>query len=601
MRRIRPMAVSLAFVLVASACGGGGDGALADPVEDARPDTVVSEAEQQEDAGREASATSEAEPRQDAPSGTSASTEAEPQEAAQADTLAEQVQLGNRSEWCADMEAVWDAFDGARTDLIAAETRHQDAVDGAEEDLRQAQDAHDAAEVVAVRDLVEAHRFYVGDADNDDDDDDTLVVAFARAWEALIAVSPQVREAAAEFEAADMEAHLQHIEKISQHLREVREVYSWPSEMNMLGSAFDYAQGAIARAERAGVNAADITALRGAFNTARSGSFDADHARQLVIIEAEKARQAGVIPSAAAAADAAGDAEYAAERAVKTLTHNTRETAAAYFDAGDAADAGNAEAALAAATTAIGHLEAAYGADDALSDAVTAAEQALYDAQAAQRSPQSVIDAARDAFTAAIFEVSAGIPDEAIAIAEQAGADPAGIATLRDAVKARFIAFLEASDARRASVREAEDTRRDSGAARSSAEIAEDTLQANHAAIAALQTLDSRYYNGIYPAKQNTASAETAEDALAAASTAVEHLLVIVDAYDAWKDAFAAVEIAAEDARVASLPQDVVDASEAAGASPYDARDTFTTSIKEALSDADAYAAFREPIQESCQ
>ena len=600
MRRIRPMAVSLAFVLVASACGGGGDGAPADPVEDAPPDTAASEAEPQEDAGREASATSEAEPRRDDPSGTSTTSQAEPQEAAVANPEAEpvQVQLGDRFGWCADVQAVWDAFDGARGDLIAAEARHQDAVDGAEEDLRQAQDAYDAAEVVAVRDLVEAHRYYVGDAGNDDD---TLVVAFARAWEALIAVSPQVREAAAEFEAADMEAHLQRIEEISQHLREVREVYSWPSEMNMLGSAFDYAQGAIARAERAGVNLADMAALRDAFNAARSSSFDADHARQLVIIEAEKARQAGVIPSAAAAADAAGDAEYAAERAVKTLTHNTRETAAAYFDAGDAADAGNAEAALAAATTAIGHLEAAYGADDALSDAVTAAEQALYDAQAAQRSPQSVIDAARDAFTAAIFEVSAGIPDEAIAIAEQAGADPAGIATLRDAVKARFIAFLEASDARRASVREADDTRRESGAARSAAEIAEDALQANHAAIAALQTLDSRYYNGIYPAKQNTASAETAEDALAAASTAVEHLLVIVDAYDAWKDAFAAVEIAAEDARVASLPQDVVDASEAAGASPYDARDAFTTSIKQALSDADAYAAFREPIKESCQ
>ena len=68
-------------------------------------------------------------------------------------------------------------------------------------------------------------------------------------------------------------------------------------------------------------------------------------------------------------------------------------------------DAGNAEAALDSATTAIDHLRNAWAADDALSDAVAAAEQALYDAQAAQQSPQSVIATARDAFATTITEV----------------------------------------------------------------------------------------------------------------------------------------------------------------------------------------------------
>ena len=119
----------LAFALMAAACGGGRDSAPADPVEDARPDTVASEAEQQEDAGREAPATSEAEQRQDAPSGTTTTSQAEPQEAAVANTDAEpmQVRLGDRFGWCADVQATWDAFDGARAELVAAEARHRDA------------------------------------------------------------------------------------------------------------------------------------------------------------------------------------------------------------------------------------------------------------------------------------------------------------------------------------------------------------------------------------------------------------------------------------------------------------------------------------------
>ena len=208
--------------------------------------------------------------------------------------------------------------------------------DAAEEDLRLAQGAYDAAQADVASDLVEAHRFYVGEADNDDE---TLIAAFARAWEALIDVSPQAREAAAEFENIDLapeqvEAHLQHIEEVSQRLGNWRSIYRWYGEVAGLSNSYDYAQGAITKAERVGVNAADLTALSDAIDNTRTESFARDDTRQLAVIEAEDARQAGAIRSVAAAAAAVDEAEHAAARALKTLEHNVRESAAAYFDVG---------------------------------------------------------------------------------------------------------------------------------------------------------------------------------------------------------------------------------------------------------------------------
>ena len=406
MPRNRLIFTVLAFVLVAGACGGD-DSDPADPVEDARPDTASAEAEPQQDAGREASATSEAEQRQDAPSGTTTTSQAEPQEAAVANPEAEpvQVRLGDRFEWCADVQAVWDAFDGARAELAAAEARHQEAGDAAEEDLRLAQDAYGAAEARAVSELSEAYRLYLGEADSGED---TFSAAFARAWEALIDSSPQVREAAAGFENADMdeaqiEAHRRDTEEVFQRVRDLRDFHSSKVYGDFADSAREFSRGAINIAERAGVSSVDIAALRDAM---RAGLDEYMNVviRRLAASEAEESVQAGVTQNAAEAADAAQVAENAAIRAGKTLLHNTREAAAAKRDAADAADAADAEAALAAATRAVDHLLAALDAEDALENGAIAAEEAFNDASAAQQSPQSVLDAARDAFTTSIKE-----------------------------------------------------------------------------------------------------------------------------------------------------------------------------------------------------
>ena len=412
MPRNRFFAAALAFALMAAACGGGRDSAPADPVEDARPDTVASEAEQQEDAGREAPATSEAEQRQDAPSGTSAPTEAEPQVAAVANPEAEpvQVRLGDRFEWCSDVQVVWDAFDGARAGLVAAEARHQDAGDAAEEDLRLAQDAYDAAGADAASDLIEAHRFYIGGADGDDE---TLVAAFARAWEALIDVSPQAREAAAIFENTDVddervEAHLQHIEGVFKRIREWREFYELPTELQVIVpplSALDFSEWAIDDAERAGASAADVAALREQRQDARDEYDSGYEVRHRVGIKAGAARMLGVIPTAAAAAEAVDAAESAARATTGPIDDNTRAAYAAHQDASAAADAEDAEAALAAAIRAVEHVLVVIDATSALLEAALAAEQARLNAYAAEQSPQSVIDTARDAFATSITEV----------------------------------------------------------------------------------------------------------------------------------------------------------------------------------------------------
>ena len=388
----RLAAASLVVVLAASACGDGSGNIPAEPVED----------------GPSGSAVPEVEAQIDAPPGTSSTMRVELEESAEPNTTPkpETATGPERHPWCGDMQAVWDVFDRAQADLVAAEARHQEVGDAAADGLHLAQGAYDAAEAVAVRHLLDAHRSHAGEADNDE----TLIAAFARAWEALIGVSPQAQEAAAGFESIDVDsergqAHLRRIEEISQGLTGLRAAYSGSGELNVLGWTLENAYGAITSAERAGVAASDIAALWDAVDGARDQFIAGGDARRLGVIEAEQARQAGAIPSAAAAAEAAEDAEHAAERVVQTLEQIRVESLDAYIDAHDAAASGNTEAVLAAAATSIDRLNAAYDADSALSDAVSAAEQALLDGQAAVLSPQTVINTARDAFASAVTGV----------------------------------------------------------------------------------------------------------------------------------------------------------------------------------------------------
>ena len=206
----------------------------------------------------------------------------------------------------------------------------------------------------------------------------------------------------------------------------------------------------------------------------------------------------------------------------------------------------------------------------------------------------------RDGGPSFLLEVGDRITGRAIGAAEQAGADPADLDALRDSIQMRKEAFWAASDARRAVEREADEQRR-SGVTRLPEEIALDAGEANNRAIAAFQAMEHEYFNGVYPEQQNAAGAATAEDALAAASRAVEHLLAIFDGYDAWLEGFLIAETAAEDARVTPLSQDAVDASEVTRALLDAASASFAESTEAAVSDAEAHAAFKRSFEESCQ
>ncbi len=104
------MLAILAAMLVAPGCGGGEDRAPADPVEDAGPHGAASDVETAGDTSP------------DAP----ASLEADPGENVVAD--APRVQLGDRFSWCASVQALWDAEDGARADTEATAAAHSDAM-----------------------------------------------------------------------------------------------------------------------------------------------------------------------------------------------------------------------------------------------------------------------------------------------------------------------------------------------------------------------------------------------------------------------------------------------------------------------------------------
>ncbi|MYA16788.1 MAG: hypothetical protein F4Z28_08465 [Gammaproteobacteria bacterium] len=183
MSRTGVMLAFLAVMLVAPGCGGGEDRAPADPVEDAGPDGAASDVETAGDTS------------QDAP----ASLEADLGGNVVAD--APRVQLGDRFSWCAKVQALWDAEDGARAETEATAAVHWDAVgilEAATDDLDRAE-AQEAVEQ-ALGDHSRARTHYgharslaAGLFDGEstllvgDPRDATLQVALERAFEAFLA------------------------------------------------------------------------------------------------------------------------------------------------------------------------------------------------------------------------------------------------------------------------------------------------------------------------------------------------------------------------------------------------------------------------------
>ena len=212
---------TLVFVLVAAACGGGDDSDLADGAADERPETFTTSGAGQEgspEVSSEADATTDGEEMDsaapdtaseaaplDSPSGT------EPQDSSQP-----VVRLGNRFEWCADVQTVWDAYDEALATFQVSEAALQEAqaaFDAATDELDRAevsgvldiaaashtgaQDALDRAWGRAARYLAETRqianreRMHQASA-NVVRGDETFQIAVDRAWEALLGADSEL-------------------------------------------------------------------------------------------------------------------------------------------------------------------------------------------------------------------------------------------------------------------------------------------------------------------------------------------------------------------------------------------------------------------------
>ena len=157
---------TLAFVVVASACGGDDPGDSADPEEDARPSVVAPETGQQ---------------------GTD-----------QPGTVSELVviRLGNRFEWCRDIQIVWDTHDPALVELrrVNAERQNaQEAYESATDQLDKAEarilvDAADAAFSKARNNYEQAARNALHQIDRTRETYGSSPedIAYQRAWSALL-------------------------------------------------------------------------------------------------------------------------------------------------------------------------------------------------------------------------------------------------------------------------------------------------------------------------------------------------------------------------------------------------------------------------------
>ena len=186
MRRTGLTRALLVLVLLAAACGGGEDTDTGDQT--------------------------------NAPSAISGMPEDEPRDSEQADTKLDaeqrpspepepmpepvQVWLGNRFDWCAGVQAVWDSHDHAQAVLAAAEARYRDALaayDAATDELDRAEarevlDAaqidHDQASGTYRRAVSEARQQL--DYARSRQGDDTERIAHQRAWLALIATDADI-------------------------------------------------------------------------------------------------------------------------------------------------------------------------------------------------------------------------------------------------------------------------------------------------------------------------------------------------------------------------------------------------------------------------
>ena len=187
MPRSRFVSALIVLVLLAAACGGGEDTDAADRSEDA-PSAI---SEMSEDAPRDS---------YDADSGS----EDEQRSSFEPETVAEpvQVRLGDRFDWCAGVQAVWDSHDHAQAVLAAAEARYRDALAAFEAvtdelDRAEAREVLDAAQVDhdqasgTYQLVIEEVRRQLDDARRTQGDE-TERIAHQRAWLALIAADAEI-------------------------------------------------------------------------------------------------------------------------------------------------------------------------------------------------------------------------------------------------------------------------------------------------------------------------------------------------------------------------------------------------------------------------
>ena len=204
MPRNRLIFTILAFVLVASGCGGGDDGDTADVAEGSRPEAAASGAEPQQEAPPEP-AMSEAEP-QDVPSGASPTSEAGSEEPSEQTTEAEPITepQGGGFEWCSDVAAVWVAHETASVNLGRSEAEYEEALaayesasdevgkaealetlDEAERSYNEFSDQHEQALADAVNQMRRAQHASGGSGSPEES-------AYRRAWGEFFVAFPEV-------------------------------------------------------------------------------------------------------------------------------------------------------------------------------------------------------------------------------------------------------------------------------------------------------------------------------------------------------------------------------------------------------------------------
>ena len=205
MPRNRLIFAILAFVLVASGCGGGDDGDTADVAEGSRPEAAASGAEPQQEAPPEP-AMSEAEPHEDAPSGASPTSEAGSEEPSEQTTEAEPITepQGGGFEWCSDVAAVWVAHETASVNLGRSEAEYEEALaayesasdevgkaealetlDEAERSYNEFSDQHEQALAAAVHQMRRAQHASGGSGSPEES-------AYRRAWGEFFVAFPEV-------------------------------------------------------------------------------------------------------------------------------------------------------------------------------------------------------------------------------------------------------------------------------------------------------------------------------------------------------------------------------------------------------------------------